>query len=217
MTFWQVVGWFDTPVVIVNVAVETWIRAAISLVSVAVFVVLAYFTSRNALRLLWAAVHRHACAALRIASADPVLNSYVCFLAIMFALYVLTNNAFTAEGRQAAYPFTSFPLSFAWYGTPRALCAKSTGPQVRFSRARCSLYALAASGYALADVHQRYYGPRTAGIRCDVPPAPTSVAPERGRAMAGTAAAYHVDSSDLPFSFSRGPDCLREGYGSTRG
>ncbi|MGA8475604.1 MAG: DUF2142 domain-containing protein [Candidatus Cybelea sp.] len=207
VTFWQVVGWFDTPVVIVNVAVETWIRAAISLVSVAVFVVLAYFTSRNALRLLWAAVHRHACAALRIASADPVLNSYFCFLAIMFALYVLTDNGFTAEGRHwYPYVFPAF-LCLVWYA-PRALRKEHHTASAILAGALLT-YALAASGYALADVHQRYYGPRTPGYVATVPPDANDVSPRNaGVLWPVTAAAYHVDSSDLPFSFSRGSRLL---------
>jgi hypothetical protein len=207
VTFWQVVGWFDTPVVIVNVAVESWIRAAISLTSVAVFVILAYFTSRNILRLLWVAVHRRASAALRVASSDPVLNSYFCFLAIMFSLYVLTNNAFTAEGRHwYPYVFPAF-LCLVWYA-PRAL-RKDHRTASAVLASVLLVYVLAASGYALADVHQRYYGPRLPGYVATVPPAANDVSSRNaGVLWPVTAAAYHVDSSDLPFSFSRGSRLL---------
>ncbi len=198
-TFWQTVGWVDTPIVILNSSAEIWIRAAISLATIAAFAVIAYFAARNWLRLLRAAAGRHLSAAFRLASADPVLNSYLCFVAIMVALYVLTGNAFGAEGRQwYPYIFPAF-LCFVWYA-PRALSKHSRGASAVLAGVLLA-YVLLASGYALADVHERYYGPPMPGYIAANPSSATIASRNAGMLGAVVSADYHVNARELPFVF----------------
>ena len=198
-TFWQTVGWVDTPIVIVSPQAETWIRAVISLATIATFCVIVFFALRRALLLVRAGTHRHISAAIRVASADPVFNSYACFITIIVALYVLTDNAFGAEGRQL-YPYI-FPafLCFVLYA-PRALTrhhrkASAVLAGVLF------VYAVAASAYALADVRARYYGPEQRGyVAADPVPAQIQSS-DAGRLAPVVNAAYHVHARELPFDF----------------
>ena len=172
---------------------------------------------RNSLRLAMVVAHRKALAALQVAADDPVLNSYLCFLALIFALYVVSNNAFTAEGRHwYPYIFPAF-LCFVWYA-PRAL---SKHYRMASSILACTLlgYVLVAAGYALADVHQRYYGPPLPGYVATRPGRIGNLAAKCGRSFAGnvwrrtmsTATAHHL-------RFARGSrlDCRGLG-GFTRG
>ncbi len=208
-SFWQVAGWMDTPIVVVNATVELVLRVTIGLLSLAVFSILLYSLARNALRLLGVAARgrlRNACA---IAVADPVLNAYVCFLAIMLALYVVTNNAFGAEGRQL-YPFV-FPafLCFVWYA-PRALAK-------RHQRASAALavvltcYSLLAAGYALEDVLQRYYAPQTARYTAASPVGAHMYGQSAGVLWPIVSADYHVSSSRFAYAFPIGARLLADG------
>jgi len=203
-TFWQTVGWVDTPIVVLNPSFEIWLRGAISLATIATFAVIAYFAMRNALQLLLAAIRRHTRAALRIASADPVLNSYLCFIAIMGALYVLTNNAFGAEGRQwYPYVFPAF-LCFVFYA-PRALSMRfKSGSPILVGP--LLVYVVAAAGYALADMHSRYYGPQQRNYVAAEPGPVQIQSRNAGMLAAIVTAAYHVNGRQLPFDFpSRAP------------
>ena len=199
-TYWQVVGWVDTPIVIFNDGAEAWIRALISLGTIAVFIILAFFLSRNALRLVSAAMRGHLRQALAVAAADPVLNSYVCIVALLVALYIVSNNAFGAEGRHwFPYVFPAF-LCFAWYA-PRALNRQHARLSALLT---CTLlgYAVVASAYAFSDVLHRYYGPSSAPYVAGVPHASQIVPGTAAGALRPVqTAAYHVNSAVLPSSF----------------
>jgi hypothetical protein len=201
-TFWQVMGWFDTPLVIGNAALEMWIRLAIALTSLAVAGVLAFRLSRNAISLLRAAARHHGKAALTISVGDPVFNTYLCFIAMMLALYVFTNNAFGAEGRQL-YPliFPAF-LCFIWYA-PRTLSRRHRALSAVFAAALLG-YVLVASGYALADVAHRYYGPQVAAYVA-LDPAPSHISSSRAGVLWPVVnVEYHVSSPKYAFDFQRG-------------
>ncbi len=210
-TFWQTVGWVDTPIVIFNPTAEFWIRLVISLATVAAFAIITYFAARNAVQLLRAILLRHGRAALRIVSADPVFSSYVCFVVIFVGLYVLTDNTFGAEGRQwYPYIFPAF-LCFVLYA-PRALSRRYQAASAVLVGALL-VYVLAASGYALADVRARYYGPGQRGyVASD--PAPAQIQPRNAGTLAViTSAAYHVNARDLPFDFPDHSRLLVAGVG----
>ncbi|MGB6414924.1 MAG: hypothetical protein WBF19_16410 [Candidatus Cybelea sp.] len=208
-TYWQVVGWFDTPIVIGSAFIENGIRALISLASIATTVTISFLLVRNCRRIFTAATRGHAQVAARIASADAVFNSYLCFVAVMFALYIVTNNAFGAEGRHW-YPviFATF-LCFVWYA-PRALTRRYRAVTATAVVALL-LYSSVASGYALAAVSQRYYGEQIAQY---VVTGPTTTNTDPGNA--GTlwpiiSAAYHVIGLSFPTSFQAGTNLLAEG------
>jgi hypothetical protein len=159
-TYWQVFGWFDTPIVIVNWTVESAIRVAISLVSVATAVVLLVSCVKNGLRLLALALRGRARAGLFVFARDPMFNSYLCFLGVMLMLYVLTNNQFGAEGRQL-YPFAfAGVLCVVWYA-PRVL-SKKTHTLSSILTAVMVVYSVVAASFGTVDVVHRYYGPQVA-------------------------------------------------------
>lgn len=155
--YWQVLGWGDTPIVIANTTAEAWIRGAIALITLTVAAVVIFYCTRNALKLLFVAARGHLRAAVSIAAADPVINSYLCFAAIIVALYVMTDNVFGVSGRHwYPYIFPAF-LCFVWYA-PRALAKR----HARISAVlACTLlaYSVVAAPYAAIDAAQRYYGP----------------------------------------------------------
>jgi hypothetical protein len=166
-TYWQVIGWVDTPIVIVNNNVEMLIRAAIAVCTAAVAVTLAFFLSRNAGRLIAAAPRGHARAVIAITARDPVLNSYLCIVTMLFLLYVLSNNVFGAEGRHwFPYIFPAF-LCFVWYA-PRAIRKRHQHISAALVVVLLS-YAAFAATYALVDLTKRYYGPRTAQYAAAAP------------------------------------------------
>lgn len=199
-TFWQMVGWVDTPIVIISPSAELWIRATISVVTILAFAAVAYYAARNAFRLLVVAARKRGLVALRIVGSDPVLNSYICFIAIMLALYVLTNNGFGAEGRQwYPYIFPAF-LCFVWYA-PRVLPKYSRNVTAALTGVLLA-YVLLASGYALAGVHQRYYGPPMPGYVAADPNSATVASQNAGMLGAVVSASYHVNARELPFVFA---------------
>lgn len=208
-TFWQTIGWVDTPIVIVSRTFELWVRVAIGLTTVVVAVILTFYLCRNAGRLFRAAARGHARPSLEAIAGDPVLNSYLCFVAIMLALYVVTNNAFGVEGRQF-YPFV-FPafLCFVWYA-PRALRRRHEALSAVLA---CVLvgYALVASAYALADLTQRYYGPPGAQYAIAKPPLSQLGRQEDGVLWPVVSAEYHVSSRNFTFAFPRGARLLIDG------
>ncbi|MBV9717941.1 MAG: DUF2142 domain-containing protein [Candidatus Eremiobacteraeota bacterium] len=208
-TFWQTIGWVDTPIVIVNPGVEFWLRAAIGLIGLAVLVTICVRLARNGVALLALSWRGYARSAMRIATADPVLNSYLCFAALMLVLYVLSHNVFGAEGRHW-YPYI-FPtmLCFVWYA-PRALRKR----HLRMSAAlACVLlaYSLVAAGYALADLNARYYGPQTARYVTTLPePSRVSADPD-GILWPILSADYHVSDGSPQFAYVRGSRLLADG------
>jgi hypothetical protein len=208
-TFWQILGWFDTPLVIGNGVLEMWTRFGIALTSLGVAVVLAFHLSRNTFVLTRAALRRHLRTAAAIAVRDPVLNSYLCFIAIMLTLYVLTYNAFGAEGRQW-YPYLlpAF-LCFVWYA-PRALRKQHRLISGVFAAALVG-YVLIASGYALADVRERYYGPRVAGYSALDPEPASALSSRAGVLWPVVSAEYQVRGREYAFSFQRGAPLFVDG------
>lgn len=208
-TFWQVVGIFDTPLVIVNPAVESFIRVAIALITAGVIVILAFYLIRNSTGICRAWLRRHGSLALRILVSDPVLNSYLCFIAIMVVLYVLSNNAYGAEGRHFyPYIFAAF-LCFVWYA-PRAFKKQRVLAPVFAGLFLC--YSLAASSYALADVVERYYGPAQQRYVATRVPASRIVGTHSADVLRPVEVnAYGVTGENFPTSFTRGTPLLASG------
>jgi Predicted membrane protein (DUF2142) len=205
-TFWQTIGWVDTPIVIATPSIELWIRGAIALTTIGVAAILIFYFCRNAFRLVAAAGRGHARSTVAVIAGDPVVNSYVCFVALMLALYVLTNNAFGAEGRQwYPYLFAAF-LCFVWYA-PRALSKRHHEASAILA---CVLlaYSLTASAFALVDLSRRYYGPQVAHY-VTVNPRPSQIAPRQfGMLWPVADAAYHSSTGNVLFSFARGSRLL---------
>lgn len=210
-TFWQVLELKDTPLVILNALAEMWLRATISLTTIAVAIVLTFYFGRNALRLLVLATRRRARSAVRIAAWDPVINGYLCFIAIMIALYALTNNNYGAQGRHwYPYIFPAF-LCFVWYA-PRALNKRNRAASAVLACVLLS-YAVLAASYAFIDVQRRYYGPQIAGYVA-IDPRPSQIVPGHavGALLPLQTASYQViPPGAAPFAFARGSRLVAAG------
>lgn len=172
-TYWGTVGSGDAPLVIVNERVELALRVLISLAGAIVAVLIVYRIGINISRLAKVALRRTPSRAMLLAASDPLLNGYVLFTLIMFALYVASDNAFGATGRHwYPYVFAGFTCA-AWYA-PRTL------PRLRRTvgvvAGLLAAYALVSSGYATAAVLTRYYGPPT-GPDLRVVARPSQIAP----------------------------------------
>ncbi|MBV8499278.1 MAG: DUF2142 domain-containing protein [Candidatus Eremiobacteraeota bacterium] len=207
-TFWQVFGWGDTPIFIVNGSIELWIRALVALVTIAVAVAVGWLIARNTARIARASRHGHPRLALESVAADPVFASYVVFVTLMLALYVATNNAFGAEGRHwYAFIFPAF-LCLVWYA-PSLFRARRRTFSALFAGALCC-YSLVAAGYALADVAQRYYGRPPSHVAVTGPRRSELLPGSTGVLWAVKSAAYHVADAPVP-AFPIGANLIDSG------
>lgn len=215
-TFWRVLGPGDTPIVIANAGISLLVRVTVSLATLAVAIVLVYYGARALLRLAKAALRGHAGAALRAIAADPVINSYFLFVALMLGLYVLTNDAYGAAGRHwYPYVFPAF-LCFVWYA-PRALRKEHR----RLSAAlACVLlaYSAIAAAYSIAGITQRFYtSPTGTYAVVDPPPAEVSAAKAVGALWPLQPAEYHVAGSNVQFDFRKDTRLLITGVAAGDG
>jgi len=165
-TYWSVLGYGDTPLVVVNSEVELALRLIIAASSIVVAVLVTYRLLRNLTRLLIIARRRSKVRAAVIATSDPVLASYLLFAAFMFTFYAVTDDVFGASGRHwYAYVFASF-LCAVWYAPRTVTKLRKTALVIATVAA---LYSLIASGYATAAVIHRYYGASSAAYVALVP------------------------------------------------
>ncbi len=199
--YWGGTGWGDTPIVIGTLTTQGLLRAAISLLSLATALIVAFACVRNAGRLLRAALRGHALRALWVAVSDPAIGGYLMFAAVIFALYIATNNVFGLSGRHwYPYVFVAF-LCFVWYA-PRALGGRRAATTGAALSSALLLYSLVAAGCTLHDVRQRYYGPDTGSYITTM--AATTTAAGIGANWPLNDATYMFAPSRLTFDFPRG-------------
>lgn len=206
--YWGVTGWADTPIVVGTFATEALLRTTISLVSLAAAAIVVFMCIRNAVRLLRIALHGRALPALWVAASDPAINAYLIFAAIIFALYVATDNVFGLSGRHwYPYVFIAF-LCLVWYA-PRALRARQA-PRISLALS-CTLlaYSIVAAVCTLRDVTQRYYGPNTGSFVTTTAPAAPGAA--IGAMWPLQDATYLFAPSHEPFAFPRGTPIAASG------
>jgi hypothetical protein len=105
-------------------------------------------------RLAWAG---RSATALRLALANPLLNSYFLFTVFMFWLYIRSDNRFGAQGRNwwpLILPIFLTGIAYA----PRALTLRRA--RLAFSRivlAGLLAYCCLGSVYSLRAIDRRYY------------------------------------------------------------
>lgn len=206
--YWGVAGWGDTPIVIGTFATQALLRTVISLASLATAAIVFFIVVRNALRLLRVALRGRALRALWVASSDPAIDAYLIFAAIIFALYVATNNVFGLSGRHwYPYVFIAF-LCFAWYA-PRALRARRAAKASTALACVLLAYSIVAAGCAVHDITQRYYGPDTGSYVATGAPAASGTA--IGATWPLQDATYLFAPSHEPFAYPRGTPIAASG------
>ena len=157
-TFWQVFGWTDTVLVIGSRAVDVVVKFCVQAASLAVLALIVFRLQQTATALvrIWRRGKRRW--ALRLLVANPLLNSYLVFAALMLALYVYTNNGFLAQGRNW-FPHLAGMFWAAVCFAPRALASRKLARWVsRAALAGLLLYAVAGGYWALQAIEKRYYG-----------------------------------------------------------
>ena len=145
---------------------------------------------------------------MHVAAANPVINAYLCFVAIIFALYVMTNNVFGLSGRHwYPYVFPAF-LCFVWYA-PRALRRRHEALSAGLA---CVLlaYSLVAAPFAAFDAAHRYYGPDSGSYIAYRPPA-RAAGDAYGASWPLQDAKYVFAASAAEFAFERGAKVAASG------
>ena len=157
-TFWGVFGWVDSPLEIVSPPIQVLVRLATTFGTLFFGAIAVARLSRSArrLRLIW--LRGRPRLALRLAAGNPLINSYLAFTGVMFALYVATNDTFNAQGRN----WVPFVIPAFWLG----LISAASG--LRSNRKGAGLhrllagwllaYSAAGSVFAVQGIRDRYYG-----------------------------------------------------------
>lgn len=148
ISFWGRFGWLDTPLIIVNEPATIAIRVALALGSI---VVVALVVAR--LWRLLAAGRRSRV----LVFGNPVLTSYVGFLAFMVAAFAYTGGTLYPQGRYWL-PFLPGLLYLTVVFAPRALRRPARRALAgRLIAGGLVGYVLVAAPFALLSVEHRYY------------------------------------------------------------
>lgn len=157
-SFWGVFGWLDAPIQIhdsrTTAAFATLETFATEVAGIA-FVIALGSSLRRLGRIAW---RRSPQTAFRIATNDPAINAYIVFALLIVSLYVVSADAFGAQGRDwFALEVVAF-ASASWYAV-RALPRRWRRQGSAFVLASLALYASIGSVSAITTIEDRYYGP----------------------------------------------------------
>lgn len=157
-SFWGVFGWLDTPVRIHSQQVSDLVQGVEVAATIVILVLMLLRMEHVVGRLIAIALRGRWRWALRIAFANPFLNSYLIFTVFMFSLWVLTNATFGPQGRNwLPYLLPAFSVGAIY--APKVL---------RHRRSRTVFSGLVIAGlvsycaiggyYSIKTIKQRYYG-----------------------------------------------------------
>lgn len=156
-SFWGTFGWLDTPLVFGSPDTDALVKVLVKGLSITLVALASAQIVRSCTRLVALVRRGHGRSALRLACANPAVNSYFAFTALMFAVAIYNQN-FGLQGRYWLPLLLPAMLLSAVYA-PRA-CGRGRAWRV------CSaaiagllvLYAAFGSYYAVRSVSWRYYG-----------------------------------------------------------
>ncbi len=157
VSFWGTFGWMDTALTIVDPTVEAAVRKVIQVVTLCCIVAVVVVVAGHLRDVVSIALRGRPASAARLLFADPLTASYLLFGAALFSLYVLTANAYGAQGRDwiaMLLPIVLVAVDVAPRALGRLRLARTAGA---FTTVLLALYAVAGSHYAYADVYDRYY------------------------------------------------------------
>jgi hypothetical protein len=158
-SFWGVFGWMDTAILIRNPTTTIRVMLALRVFAVVTLVLLGIVSCWTTLRLTRLAWRNHLGRAARLVLGNPVANSLFLFTALMFALFIRTENRFFAQGRNwlpLILPIFLVGIVYA----PRALAWKSAMRlYTAAALAGLLLYDAVGGYYALKSIQWRYYLP----------------------------------------------------------
>jgi 4-amino-4-deoxy-L-arabinose transferase-like glycosyltransferase len=156
-TFWGRFGWHDLTLVIRGHRTQEVIRFVVQALAWVLLGLTLVRLEQVAARLLRLARRGRAWYAVRLALANPLINSYFLFTVLMFCLYIRIENRFGAQGRNwwpMLLPIFLVGINYA----PRALSLRSC------RRAFAALmlgglvaYCALGSVYGLRAIERRYY------------------------------------------------------------
>jgi len=157
-SYWGTFGWLDVPVVIHSIRVTQLVRDLETGATILLLLLMLVRLEAVATRLIAVARRGRWRWALRMATADPFLNSYLLFTMFMFAVYWLTNSTFGPQGRNwIPYLLPAFAVGVVH--APKALRSR-WGQSLLSGLVLIGLLAYAAAGsyYSLKALQSRYYG-----------------------------------------------------------
>jgi len=157
-SFWGNFGWIDTPLIIISLQLNNFLRKIIEIFSIAVLIGTIVSLGKVSISLLRLAMKKRWRKALYIACSNPIVNSYFLFFIFMFSFNVLVYpSLFAKQGRQWLPMILGIFLAATCFA-PRAFPWKilrtlsfviiSTGLLV---------YSLIGSYFALSCLKQRFY------------------------------------------------------------
>jgi hypothetical protein len=158
LSFWGIFGCLDAPLVIDGPRATQAVRACLGIASW-IFLALTLLRLENVTgRILAVGKKAGWVAALRLLFSNPIINSYFLFTGFMVLIYVRTDNAIGAQGRQW-FPFLMPVILTALTYAPRGLTSRINQRLLaKAVAAGLALYVMAGSYYALRSVRERYYG-----------------------------------------------------------
>jgi len=158
-TFWSVFGWVDTQLIIGSPRIQYNIERLIQLLSWTVLGLTLLRIKQIFARLVSVGRSGRFAFAVRAVFSNPVINAYFLFMALMFFLYVRTENQFGAQGRNW-YPFL-LPIFLVTVSyAPKAITIRRPRAIVA-GLLSCGLlaYCLVGNSCAISTLKARYYFP----------------------------------------------------------
>ncbi len=162
-SFWGLFGWLDTPLTVRDADTTTAVWWLIRAFAWPLAVLALCRFGRVAYRLGRVAWKGRRWLAVRAAFSNPVVNSYFLFTALMFALYIRTDNRFGAQGRNW-FPFLLPIFLVALVYAPKALPRRRGRVALSgVATVALLLFSILGNYYARVSIAQRYYLPCAAG------------------------------------------------------
>jgi hypothetical protein len=160
-SFWGTFGWLDTPLTFGGPGTTAAVGLVLHGFAWAGLALTLWRLGRVAWGLARVARKGRPRFALRAALSNPVLNSYFVFTALMFYLYVRTDNRIGAQGRNwlpLLLPIFLVGLVYAPKALPRGRTRRVIAGVAAVG---LLLYGLVGNYCARATIRERYYAPRS--------------------------------------------------------
>jgi hypothetical protein len=158
-SFWGTFGWMDASLLILDPPTTLKVRLALRVFAILTLVLFGIATGLVGARLVRLVRHDRAASAMRVALGNPVANGLFLFTALLFALFMRTDNRFFAQGRN----WLPVMLPVCLVGIVYAARAWTWRPLVWLYSATTLLgllcYDAVGGYYALKTIHGRFYLP----------------------------------------------------------
>jgi len=157
VTFWSLFGWGDMRIIIVDLRTTAWIVRTIQAATWLIVGLTVLRLAQVTARLIRVAKRGRPGAAFRMATSNPVVNSYLLFTIMMIAIFIYRDGRFVPQGRNWLPLILPIFLTAIVYA-PRALPRRLRRAGSMAMMTGLALYSLLGAAYAPASIAGRYYG-----------------------------------------------------------